>query len=463
VKRRTREMRCAKFAGGLAFVTLAALTLTPCLGAQSGSSLPAAWSHWKYFRAIDLPATDTARLVAVAAPPEIFAHAQRTLDDLRIIDDRGAEVPYVLNIASGTERTQTLGARQLELSYVPRKYTQVVFDLGAQAPFHNSIDIHTTFTNFIAWAQLEISDDAREWRRTGELQPVYAFANKGVTGTGTLTYPQTNARYMRVRVYDRVEKFPLTGVTVAYTTQVPEERVSFSGAEASTSASQQNQKTVWRADFGYRLPLDSMRIDSSSQEFYRRVEVYTSEDQKDWNMAGSGEIYRFYAPPPADAASSAPAASGANADRGVHAENTISFGPQSARYWRVDVDNGNDAPLADAQVQFSMTARRIIFRQEPPRSYSLLYGQSQVNTTPQYDLGEVLNAAQIRTAQAVSGIGAEQRNAAWSDPRPWSERNSLVLWIVVIVAGALLAVIAIQSLKPGTQHRSDSTSDSAAR
>ncbi len=445
MKRLRVKLRCASFAGGAALVALAALSFAPALGAQGGNSLPAAWSHWKYFRAADLPATDTARLVAIVMPPELFAHAERSLSDLRVIDDRGAEVPYLLSIASGTERMQTLAARQLELSYVPGKYTLAVFDVGAQAPFHNSIDIHTTSANFIAWAQLEISDDAREWRRTGALQPIYAFSDKGVTGTGTLNYPETNARYLRVRIYDHVEKFPISGVTVAYTTHVPEQRLTFSGAQARAAASQQDQKTVWHTDFSYALPLDSVRIDSSSHEFYRRVEIYSSDDQKDWDMAGSGEIYRFYAPPPpADAAAAAP---GADAERGVHAENTVSFVAQSARYWRVDIDNGNDAPLAVAQVQFFMTARKIVFRQEPQRSYSLLYGQSEIKTPPRYDLREVVTAAQIRDAQSAFPIGPEQSNASWSDPRPWSERNAAVLWVAVILAALVLAFVAFQSLK----------------
>lgn len=452
---RSQGARWMKLAGCAALI---ALTATLRLATQDGNSLPAAWSHWKYFRAIDLPPAAAEQLAALRVPPEVFAQAQRNLGDLRIIDDRGAEVPYLLNIASGTERMQTLAARQLELSYVPAKYTQAVFDVGPQAPFHNSIDIHTTFMNFIAWAQLEISDDAREWRRTGELQPIYAFSDKGVSGTGTLTYPQTNARYIRVRIYDRVEKFPVTGVTVAYTTHVPEERVSFSSAEARASLSQQNQKTEWRADFGYALPLDSVRIDSSSQEFYRRVETFTSDDQKDWEPVGSGEIYRFYAPPPANAAPVAPAAS---ADRGVHLQDSVSLDPHSARYWRVDVDNGNDAPLPDAQLQFSMTARRIIFRREPQRRYSLLYGESQINTTPRYDLGEVLNAAQIRSAQPVSSIGPEKTNASWSDPRPWTDRNAIVLWLAVILAALALAVIAFQSLKSATA--SGSSGDPSSR
>jgi hypothetical protein len=454
-KRRSALARWRKWAACAALLAFAVPALR--LAAQGSNSLPAAWSHWKYFRAINLPPTAVEQLAAVRVPPEVFAHAQRNLGDLRIIDDRDAEVPYLLNIASGTERMQMLAARQLELSYVARTYTQAVFDVGAQAPFHNSIDIHTTLMNFIAWAQLKISDDAREWRRTGGLQPIYAFSNKGVNGTGTLTYPQTNARYIRVRIYDRAEKFPLTGVTVAYTTHVPEERVGFGSAEARASLSQQNQKTEWRADFGYALPLDSVRIDSSSQEFYRRVETYTSDDQKDWDLVGAGEIYRFYARPPADAAPIAPAAS---ADRGVHVQNSVSFDAHSARYWRVDVDNGNDAPLADAQLQFSMTDRRIVFRQEPQRSYSLLYGESQINTTPRYDLGEVLNVAQIRDAHAAANIGPEETNASWSDPRPWSERNAAALWVAVILAALALAFVAFQSLKSaaGAESRGDSSS-----
>jgi Protein of unknown function (DUF3999) len=438
VKRRTRHARWVKLAGCAALI---ALTAALRLAAQNGDSLPAAWAHWKYFRAIELPATGTTRITALGVPIDAFAHGQSDLADLRVTDNRGQEVPYVLFVEYGFARTETLAARQLELSYVPEKYTQAVLDVGAQAPFHNSIHVLTPFTNFIAWVQLEISEDARAWRRTGSLQPIYCFFNKGVAGAETLTYPETNGRYIRLRIYDNVEKFPLNAVYVTYTVQAPENHMSFNVAPGG---SQEGQKTVWRADLGYALPFDSVRIESSTEEFYRRAEVYSSNDQQDWTFAGAGEIYRFHADPPPDAA---PPASGNGEAHEIHARDSIPFSERSARYWRVEVENGNDAPLSGVSMQLRMATREVVFRQEPERRYALVYGQSELKTPPQYDLAQVLSAAQIRGAQPVSGVGPEKTNASWSDPRPWSERNSVVLWIAVILAALVLAFVAFQSLK----------------
>ena len=265
--------------------------------AEEPNVLPVAWSHWKYSRSLDLSATEDQRLVSFRVPLAVFAHSQNQLADLRVIDDRGQQVPYVLRVAYGSTKTQIRPARQLELSYVPGKYTQVVLDAGAQAPFHNAVHISTPLGDFIAWADVNISDDARTWRRIAGIQPIYRFSRKNIVGDQTLVYPETNARYIRLRIYDKEEKFPMASTDVRYTVTVPEESQSADEAFEAVP-SRDSQKSVWRADLGDSLPIDSVRIDSSDTDFYRSVEVFASDDAENWYLRGSGQIYHFQAGAP---------------------------------------------------------------------------------------------------------------------------------------------------------------------
>lgn len=428
------------------------------MGAQTGNSLPAAWTHWKYFRAIDLPATNAPRLAILRVPTAILAHGQSDLADLRVIDDRGQEVPYVLRVAYGSQRTRALVAQQLELSYVPHKYTQVALHISPMSPFHNSVRITTPLTNFIAWVRVEISDDAREWRHTGSTQPIYCLPNRGVVCSETVNYPETNARYIRLRIYSNEEKFPIYRADVLYSVAVPEEDENFA---VTGAASEENQKTVWRADLGADVPVDAVSIESSTAEFYRYAQVFLSGDPsdggQDWTMAGSGEFYRFRAAPPEEAASTS--ADSSSSDE-LQKSQRISFTEHAARYWKIEVLNNNDAPLSNVKLQLSMAARNVVFRQEPSRAYSLLYGQSEITTSPEYDLAHVLSETQIRAAQPASLIAEEKVNASWSDPRPWSDRNSIVLWIAVILAALVLAVVALQSLRAASPNDANKRSDS---
>src|SRR6185437_16245598 len=99
--------------------------------------------------------------------------------------------------------------------------------------------------------------------------------------------------------------------------------------------------------------------------------------------------------------------------------------------------------------QLSLAARDVFFREELGRSYSLIYGQSQLRGQPSYDLARTLTDAQMNSAFAAWAIGPERVNSAWLDPRPWTERYSIVLWLAVILAALALTLLAIQSLKGG--------------
>lgn len=154
-------------------------------------------------------------------------------------------------------------------------------------------------------------------------------------------------------------------------------------------------------------------------------------------MQGAGQIYHFHtsAPPgPSVLADGEPKEA---------VQKGFGFSEDSSRYWRVEVENGSDQPLANAKVQLYMAARNVVFRQLPGRTYQLLYGQSEAKE-PQYDLTQTVTSEQIRDAAIASGLGTEQINTSWTDPRPWTDRNAVVLWIAAILAALLLTFAALR-------------------
>src|SRR6202044_2665227 len=146
----------------------------------AATPLPSAWKHWRYSRAIDLsaPAGATgarpgmAQLVGLLAPPDLYAHAQTGLADLRLIDDQGREVPYVIFQRVGSSKSATLPATLRENSFSAGAFTQLVLDAGAHAPFHNSVEIKTGEADFIEWVEGEARDAGNGRRRAGGGGPI---------------------------------------------------------------------------------------------------------------------------------------------------------------------------------------------------------------------------------------------------------------------------------------------------
>ena len=400
------------------------------LAALADSRLPAAWKNWHYSRAIELTPTTTPQLVSVITPLEIYPHAIPWLADLRVIDDQGAEVPYVSFRSEGTSNTASLPATLRENSFTAGQFTQLVVDAGPHAPFHNAVRIQTTAPDFIEWVQVEASDDGHVWRMVQERAPIFRFRKDAHEGTQVVHYSENNAQYLRVRILDDDGKFAVFGADVLHEVVQPAERVPME-IILSPDPKQPVGSTAWSADLGAaaELGMEARFEVTSPAEFIRSVKISASGDGKDWFGIGGGEIYRYRR-------------------EGAQLEQlsvVIPHGAPQVHYLRVEIVNGNDAPLVGGAPKLYVTPQHLVFEQQPGRKYSLIYGQDRTEAA-QYDLGRRLDAKQMAVA-AAGPLGPEVVNADWVDPRPWTETHDIFLWLVLLVAVMLLGYAAVRSLR----------------
>jgi hypothetical protein len=407
----------------------ALLSVFALMKIAAAAPLPQAWRFWRYWRAVEIGGAAQPRLVGILLPPEAYARSANRLADLRVVDDLGNEVPYVLEARHGHTRVETRSVRQLERSFVPGQYTLIELDVGERAPFHNALRVETPVTDFIAWAEVAVSDDARDWRIVCDRAPLFRFRKQSLEGTQILHYSETNARYVRVRILDGNERFALGGVLVLYQVSEMAER-SPVAASLAPAPSKGAQTSAWRVDLGAELPINEVRFETGEAEFSRAVTIEQSEDGGEWDWAGEGEIYRF------------------RWGDALREWLRVGFPERWSRHWRVRVANGNNSSLAGALVTLFMTPRRIVFRQQPGRSYSLLYGQSEAKL-PGYDLARTAAAKELQAA-VPAAFGPEQVNANYTDPRPWTEQHPAVLWIAVVVVIILLGASALRTLRQPT-------------
>jgi hypothetical protein len=414
-------------AGALAIVLMA-------LCAAAASQLPDAWSHWRYSRPIALSATNQTQLVSIAIPPGVYAHSQSDLSDVRVIDNPGGEVPYARFMRLGSNNSVSIATELLENSFAPGHYTQVVLHTKKQVPFHDAVRIDTSEPDFIEWAEIAASDDAHTWRIVQPRAPIFRFQKEGRSGTQTLTYSENNAPYLRIRILDGKSQFPVTGATILYQTSEPPERV-LADLQLMPDSNPPPQTTSWIVDAGSdAIPLAEVRFDvPEPAEFVRTVEFSTSFDRQSWSTWTTGEIYRYHQ----------------DTSSGNIAQEQLSvplpYGFATARYWRLEILNGDDPPLAGVTAHFYTTPRHLVFEQQPGHTYTLIYGQYRA-AVPQYDLERRLDSNQELAAN-VGSVGPEEENSNYSDPRPWTEQHTVVLWIVVGLVALLLGFSAIRAIK----------------
>ena len=406
------------------------------LGAASlAADVPSAWRSWRYSRAIDSQHADILNYITIDR--EVLAHSENRLADLRIIDDLGGELPYELRSRLvPPPQPAPLPATLRENSFAPGQFTQVIVDLGERANFHNSLRVQTPEFDFITWVEVAASDDAHLWRIVKPRAPISRFRKENIEGSQIVGYSENNARYLRLRILEPADQFQVTGVEVFSSPSMEKESLITSGipltAMLPPDATSEASQTRWTVDLGSSaIPVAKFNFETTQREFYRAVRVLTSADAKEWQASGGGEIYKFVV--------------GGRTEESLRVQTYELWGP---RYWRVEILNGNDAPLSSVRMSLGMTWRFVLFHPKPGRTYRLIYGNARA-TEPQYDLARTLHI-QPDEVMLHPTVGGEELTSNYADPRAFTERHPNLLWIALGLAIVLLGYAALRALRAPT-------------
>jgi len=402
------------------------------------ASLPGRWHAWKYSREISSGHPGALNYITVS--PDLLAHSAANISDLRILDESGAEAPYVLrtSISATKAATESWPATIRENSFVPGKYTQLVLDLGVYPRFHNAVKLDTPESDYILWIGVDASDDARTWRIVKERAPISSFRHSTTPweGNQTVNYSENNARYLRVQIREPEKQFPVTRAAVFASSLVqkeivPEQRIMLQGPQSPYGATSLGD-SAWGFDLGTgQMPVSSLEFTTDQVEFYRCVSVTTSADGKQyWDGGTFGEIYRYM--------------------EGSHRVEKLSvpinnYSFSGNRYWHVEVKNLNDERLSNVKLSVFMVPKLILFRPAAGHSYRLAYGNEKA-PPPQYDLERTLHVSATEEAFPDT-LANEEENNTYQDPRPFSERHPALLWTALALAAVALGYTALRTMR----------------
>ena len=395
----------------------------------SAADLPEKWRVWRYSRAVQTQPPGADGPAELTLPWEIFAHCAANCVDVRLADSRGEEVPYVITERYASHNVESHAARIVENSFVAGEYTQIIADLEESHVSYNRVKVETNRPDFIVWAEIALSDDAKTWRIVEPRAPIARFRSREVDGTQTIPFQALSSRYIRVRVAEPSAKFPVSGISVLREQEYKPRTIEIPAAFAAERASEPGA-SVWRTSLASpNQPISQLEIKTDSPEFYRGVRISGSSDGKQWSYWGSGVIYRY-----------------TQAGK-VRESLRVEFSETAGnRLLRVEVINGNDQPLTNVTFTLAAVPRTLIFKEVAGQSYRLLYGNEKT-TAPQYDLGRYFDSGVSKPVYRVLSLGPEDETANYRDPRPFTERHPEVLWSALAVAIVLIGLTALKTLR----------------
>ena len=358
---------------------------------------------------------------------EIWNHSRKDLADIRLYDPRGTQVPYFLTEQLGGIFSEEQPAKILNLGAI-KGHTE--FDVAAgEIAEYDRIRLQLNAKDFVATASVQGMNAAGQTRgtRLGSFT-LYDFSRENLGSNSVLKLPPSSFRYLHLRLSSGVLPTQVKGATIY---DVQEKQSAWTEVGVCHPSDQKEHSTILSCDVPAKVPLERIlfRVAPRQINFRRNISV---TDEHGGQVA-SGDITRI------------------RMNRGgtmvTSEELAVKVIPgQDSDRLTVTIDNGDDPGLTFDSVQPQSIERRLYFEPQGETVLNLYYGEQKL-AAPLYDYAKFFKAD---PAAVKAKLGTGTHNPVYSgrpDDRPWSERHRALLWTAMLLAVAVLAGLAIRSLK----------------
>jgi len=410
---------------------------------------PERLSAWPSFREIPVPRVQLVRngLLDFVFDGEMLDRTRADGADVRVYDGT-QEIPYVLRVRREIDTSTAFTAREFNRS-TEGGVTQASYDLGEQPQQHNQVEIETAGDNFRRLVDVQGSADGVEWYTLVSGAITFQFTARGRTvEQKSVDYPVSRYRYLRIRVerdsqVDRAAP-ELKTVRIFRSVRVKGEMVSFRGNPESLDADRfyGRPASIWRVDFGARIPLERLVLTMGSGVFSRPYQLDAIDDPASPTALASGVLAR--------------------SEDATDRQQTIEFPERFARRVKLTVTDDRNAPLPILEFTAQSAARQVVFEAQsagagPIRVY---YGNPRA-LAPHYDLAARL-PAELRALRMP--LGPRRENPIYRpEPKPFSERSPWLVYVVLGAASLVLAAILLSLVRASAGEATGLTAEAPRR
>jgi hypothetical protein len=386
--------------------------LAATVSAQA-SSLPPDWQHEQQF---NLSATG---LVKISLPAETLDATRPALEDLRLYDDTGNEIPYVIERSSPSP--SVVQSAKSFSSSLSADSTVITFETGLEQPM-DAVTLETPEINFIKGVRLESSRDGNHWTTLAKGRPI--FRQPYGAQNLKISFAPTVSKFLRLTVDDsRTPPIPFTGALIHDASgESPQvETVTAAISERDESPGQ----TRLALDLGAaNLSLARLQIETQEPLFMRQVSVavpQVSDGVIRESDIGQGAIYRI-------------SVEGQTPSEALYVpiERTV-----PSHELILLIRNGDSPPLPISSVHVERRPIYLVFLARQPGAFHLLTGNASC-TAPHYDLAglnmnlksvapsaveisTLANNPTFRAPEVLPGVeiaGASLDTSAWKFRKP---------------------------------------------
>jgi hypothetical protein len=340
----------------------------------TAAMLPADWQHEQSF---DVP---NAGLVKLSLPVETLDATRAGFEDLRLYDDAGNEVPYLIERPAPATRTSR-SAKTFQVLLYPAT-TVMMLETGLTQPV-DAVTLNTPANNFIKSVKVEGSSDGAHWQTLAAGEPIFRQLNSAEQLR--VSFPPGKWPWLRLTVDDqRSQPLPFVGaqIEVSPGESAPNEPVPV----AITERHENPGETRLTLNLGAaNLNLDEIQIETTDPLFTRPVTLAVpqiAEDSVREQTVAEGMIYRV-----------------AIEGEPISSNLTVALGsPIRSRELLLLIRNQDSPPLTVNSVRAGRRPVYLVFLARQPGAYHLLTGNRRC-PAPNYDLAAL--GANLKSAPVL--------------------------------------------------------------
>jgi hypothetical protein len=394
---------------------------------------------FRYYRDIEMSPLKQEELVAITPDRDIFHYTRAGHPDLRILDSRNIEVPYVLEKMTETRTVHerhTTPTKDISLREKPGGGLEVEVTQDDKYPLAEGIRFITPLANYQQRVQVSGTSDGKNWQSLANDVLIFDYSRYMDVSNQEVALPGNRFRRFRIAI---------SNTTADQESQLLELTRRLKGREESerieTSTIARRPFRIDRIEFWYnvareerkgdkkssyplqspvrtdpsnsgrqtiieirpaRLPLTGFEIETSSRNFSRHATVQVRTEpmkdriakviHSDWRDIGSATIT-------------------AMDFRDLHKKELTVHFPESRREeYRIVIDNRDSPPLDITAVRGEANVYRFVFMAAPGEHYRLVY-DSDTTESPVYDT-VALSESLARGYQPVDArLGGQTPNA----------------------------------------------------
>ncbi|MEZ5285371.1 MAG: DUF3999 family protein [Vicinamibacterales bacterium] len=378
------------------------LVLVVCVAAGLAAQVPetvdAQRSAWRYRRAVGRPEATGDGLWSVVVPPDLRAHAQPGLGDLRLIDAAGREAAFVLQ-EDAARTTEARWTGTLAAATTDRRRTSVwTVDFGRLVRF-DRLALDIPGVDFAKRLIVELSDDGQEWREVAGEWSVFDRAwDSGRVHETSLDIGPVEARYARLTFDDRRSApVDVEGADAVLSGRI--EGTSWSEETALEPVDRTDGRSRYRVPVPDGYPVRRIEVDADDPAFARTVRVLDGTGS-DAPVAGEGLVYRARLP-----------------DESLLVDaRQIAIDRRGTGALVIEVADSDSPPLINARVRLS--GPRTLAVVSTTADHLTLYYGNPVTRPPLYDLDRLRTTLALVPEFPVAVPDAETENPRFAPPAP---------------------------------------------